>query len=148
MTITGWLFGSYKTYMYTIPVEVRDEGRIRRGSSRRGDLLQHTSTKNFPRSLSTRVRMAVPRPVRGWINHKGSGIAAVTYDYSSMSVRTNQSSKGSLSLYDGSGKNNIFFSTAPNYFTIQKIAVTSQNLRSLVRRAALRTGRHQHVHQV
>lgn len=71
----------------------------------------------------------------------------MTYDYSSMSVRTNQSSKGSLSLYDGSGKNNIFFSTAPNYFTIQKIAVTSQNLR-LSFGAQLRTGRHQHVHQV
>ena len=50
----------------------------------------------------------------GWINHKGSGVARVTYDYQSMSVRSNQSSKGSLSLYDGSGQNNIFFSTAPN----------------------------------
>ena len=28
VTITGWLFGSYKTYMYTIPVEVRDEGEF------------------------------------------------------------------------------------------------------------------------
>ena len=28
MTITGWLFGSYKTYMYTIPVEVIRNRRI------------------------------------------------------------------------------------------------------------------------
>lgn len=46
-----------------------------------------------------------------------------------MSVRSNQSSKGSLSLYEGSGKNNIFFSTAPNHFTIAKIAVPSRDLR-------------------
>ena len=26
VTITGWLFGSYKTYMYTIPVQVQDNG--------------------------------------------------------------------------------------------------------------------------
>ena len=48
----------------------------------------------------------------GWKNEKGSGASAVTYGFQSVSCRTNQSSKGDLSQYDGSGKNNIFFSTA------------------------------------
>ena len=65
----------------------------------------------------------------GWKNEKGSGASAVTYGFQSVSCRTNQSSKGDLSQYDGSGKNNIFFSTAPAYLTIGNIAVSGKNLR-------------------
>jgi len=129
VTITGWLFGSYKTYMYTIPVEVRDEGEFEEEVPD-GAIFYSTFDKELSsQSFDTSSGWPYLDQFEGWINHKGSGIAAVTYDYSSMSVRTNQSSKGSLSLYDGSGKNNIFFSSVPTYFTIQKIAVTSQNLK-------------------
>lgn len=129
MTITGWLFGSYKTYMYTIPVEVKDDGEFEEEVP---DGAIYYST--FDKDLSSETfgdgsQWPFLDQFEGWINHKGSGIADVDYDYQSMSVRSNQSSKGSLSFYEGSGKNNIFFSTAPNYFTIEKIAVTSQNLR-------------------
>ena len=129
VTITGWLFGSYKAYMYTIPVEVRDEGEFEEEVPD-GAIFYSTFDKELSsQSFDTSSGWPYLDQFEGWINHKGSGIAAVTYDYSSMSVRTNQSSKGSLSLYDGSGKNNIFFSSVPTYFTIQKIAVTSQNLK-------------------
>lgn len=129
VTITGWLFGSYKTYMYTLPVEVKDDGEFEEEVP---DGAIYYST--FDKDLSSETfgdgsQWPFLDQFEGWINHKGSGIADVDYDYQSMSVRSNQSSKGSLSFYEGSGKNNIFFSTAPNYFTIEKIAVTSQNLR-------------------
>lgn len=129
VTITGWLFGSYKTYMYTLPVEVKDDGEFEEEVP---DGAIYYST--FDKDLSSETfgdgsQWPFLDQFEGWINHKGSGVADVDYDYQSMSVRSNQSSKGSLSFYEGSGKNNIFFSTAPNYFTIEKIAVTSQNLR-------------------
>ena len=65
----------------------------------------------------------------GWINHKGNGVRKVTYEGQKISIRTNQSSLGEYSLYEGSGKNNIFFSTAPNFFTIKDIEVNSKNLK-------------------
>lgn len=129
VTITGWLFGSYKTYMYTIPVEVRDEGEFEEEVPD-GAIFYSTFDKELSsQSFDTSSGWPYLDQFEGWINHKGSGVANVDYDYKSMSARTNQSSKGSLSLYDGSGKNNIFFSSVPTYFTIQKIAVTSQNLK-------------------
>lgn len=129
VTITGWLFGSYKTYMYTIPVEIKDNGEYEEEVPD-GAIFYST----FDKELASQIfgdggQWPFLDQFQGWVNHKGSGVAGVTYDFKSMSARTNQSSKGSLSLYDGSGKNNIFFSTAPNYFTIEKIAVPSQNLR-------------------
>ena len=129
VTITGWLFGSYKTYMYTIPVEIKDEGEFEEEVPD-GAIFYSTFDKELAsQTFGDGGQWPFLDQFEGWINHKGSGVANVAYDFKSMSARTNQSSKGSLSLYDGSGKNNIFFSTAPNYFTIQKIAVTSQNLR-------------------
>ena len=56
-------------------------------------------------------------------------MANVAYDFKSISPRTNQSSKGDLSQYDGSGKNNLLFSSAPNWFTIKNIAVTTTKQR-------------------
>ena len=64
----------------------------------------------------------------GWINHLGNGSEKVSYTGQKISIRTNQSSKGDLSQYEGSGVNNIFFSTAPNFFTINDIKVNSRNL--------------------
>lgn len=64
----------------------------------------------------------------GWINHTGNGAEKITYEGQMISIRTNQSSVGEFSLYDGSGKNNIFFSTAPNFFIIKNIAINSRNL--------------------
>lgn len=94
VTITGWLFGSYKTYMYTIPVEVRDEGEFEEEVPD-GAIFYSTFDKELSsQSFDTSSGWPYLDQFEGWINHKGSGIAAVTYDYSSMSVRTNQSSKG------------------------------------------------------
>lgn len=129
VTITGWLFGSYKTYMYTIPVEVKDNGKFEEEVPE-GAIFYSTFDKELAsQTFGDGGQWPFLDQFEGWINHKGSGVANVSYEYKSMSARTNQSSKGDLSLYDGSGKNNIFFSTAPNYFTIQKIDVPSQNLK-------------------
>lgn len=130
VTVTGWLFGSYKTYIYTLPVETTDQGeateQVPEGAIFFSSFDKELSSQSFGKNGG---QWPFLNEFDGWLNHKGAGVAQVTYDYASMSVRTNQSSKGSLSLYDGSGKNNIFFSTAPNHFTIQKIAVSTGNLK-------------------
>lgn len=129
VTITGWLFGSYKTYMYTIPVEVRDEGEFEEEVPD-GAIFYSTFDKELSsQSFDTSSGWPYLDQFEGWINHKGSGIAAVTYDYSSMSVRTTSRRKVRFRSTTVRAKNNIFFSSVPTYFTIQKIAVTSQNLK-------------------
>ena len=130
VTISGWVFGSYKNFLYTIPVEVKDNGKFEEDVPA-GAVYYNT----FDKDLASQNygdgggKWPFLDDFDGWRNEKGTGAANVVYDFKSISARTNQSSKGSLSLYDGSGKNNIFFSTAPNYFTIGKIAVTSRKLR-------------------
>ena len=129
VTITGWLFGSYKTYMYTIPVDVKDNG-IPQEDVPDGAIYYN----NFDADLASQTfgdggQWPYLDQFEGWKNEKGSGASAVTYGFQSVSCRTNQSSKGDLSQYDGSGKNNIFFSTAPAYLTIGNIAVSGKNLR-------------------
>ena len=129
VTITGWLFGSYKTYMYTIPVEVKDNG-IPQEDVPDGAIYYNT----FDADLASQTfgdggQWPYLDQFEGWKNEKGSGASAVTYDFKSVSCRTNQSSKGDLSQYDGSGKNNIFFSTAPAHLTIGNIAVSGKDLR-------------------
>ena len=128
ITVTGWLFGSYKTFLYTIPVEVVDNG-IPQEDVPDGAIFY----SNFDADLSSQTfgdggQWPYLDQFEGWKNEKGSGVSAVAYEYQSVSCRTNQSSKGDLSLYDGSGKNNIFFSTAPSYLTIGNIAVSAKNL--------------------
>ena len=129
VTITGWLFGSYKTYMYTIPVEVKDNGipqeDVPDGAIYYNDFDADLASQTF----GDGGQWPYLDQFEGWKNGKGSGAAAVAYEFQSVSCRTNQSSKGELSLYDGSGKNNIFFSTAPAYLTIGNIAVSDRNLR-------------------
>ena len=129
ITITGWLFGSYKTYMYTIPVEVKDNGipqeDVPDGAIYYNDFDADLASQTF----GDGGKWPYLDQFEGWKNGKGSGAAAVAYEFQSVSCRTNQSSKGELSLYDGSGKNNIFFSTAPAYLTIGNIAVSDRNLR-------------------
>lgn len=129
VTITGWLFGSYKTYMYTIPVQVQDNG-IPEEDVPEGAIYY----SNFDAELASQTfgdggQWPFLDQFEGWKNEKGSGASSVMYEFQSVSCRTNQSSKGDLSQYDGSGKNNIFFSTAPSYLTIGNIAVSSNNLR-------------------
>ncbi len=135
LTITGWLFGSYKTYMYTVPVEVVDNG-IHEEVIPEGAIYYNTFDKEIATQDSEKYGTTKGWPwldqFDGWKNEKGTGASAVEYDYKEMSVRTNQESKGSLSTYEGSGNNNIFFGGStenPNWFTIGKIAVPSQNLR-------------------
>ena len=48
----------------------------------------------------------------GWMNHKGTGAANVTYAFSGMSTRSNSTSDSSYSDYPGSGNNNMFFGTS------------------------------------
>lgn len=62
-----------------------------------------------------------------WKNAKGSGASAVEYAFSGMSVRNgkgvaNSSAEGGVSLYEGSGVNNIFFAKE-NYFSVKNIAL-------------------------
>lgn len=129
VTITGWLFGSYKNFIYTLPVETVDQGDVIEQVPE-GAIFYSTFDKELSsQSFGNGGQWPFLNEFDGWQNHKGTGAGHITYDYANMSVRTNQSSKGSLSLYDGSGKNNIFFSTAPNHFTIQKIAVSTRTLK-------------------
>lgn len=129
LTITGWLFGSYKTFMYTVPVDVKDNG-VAGEDVPEGAIYYNTFDKELSSQTFGSDGGSWPYldEFDGWNGHKGSGSDAVTYSFQKMSLRTNQSSKGSLSLYDGSGKNNIFFSTAPNYFIIENISLPGTKL--------------------
>ncbi len=135
ITISGWLYGSYKTYMYTIPVEVVDNGvsedAIPEGAIYYNNFDAEVAVTDTEKYGTTKGWPWLDQ-FDGWMNEKGSGVSAVEYEYQQMSVRTNESSKGSLSTYEGSGNNNIFFGGStenPNYFTIKNIAVSSTNLR-------------------
>lgn len=132
VSVTGWLIGSYKTYMYMVPTEVKDGGEYEEVVPE-GAIYFNSFDKEIASQDAEKYGTAKGWPnldqFDGWQNEKGSGAAAVKYDFENMSVRTNQSSKGDLSEYEGSGKNNIFFSTVPNSFTIKNISVPSTNLR-------------------
>ena len=135
LTISGWLFGSYKTYMYMVPVEVEDNGEWSE-TVPEGAIFFSSFDKEIAVQDSEKYGTTKGWPwldqFDGWKNEKGSGVADVTYSFQQMSVRTNQSSKGSLSTYDGSGNNNIFFGGStdqPNYFIIENIAVPTENLK-------------------
>lgn len=135
LTISGWLFGSYKTYMYIIPVEVVDNGEYQEPVPE-GAIFYSTFDKKIAVQDAEKYGTTKGWPwldqFDGWQNQKGSGVENVTYSYQEMSVRTNQASKGFLATYDGSGNNNLFFGGSaekPNYFIIEKIAVPSENLR-------------------
>ncbi len=129
--ITGWLFGAYKSFFYTIPTNVEDLG-MDEEIVPDGAIYYNT----FDKTLATQSYGStggqwpfLDDDFDGWKNEKGSSAEGVSYDYKSISVRTNQSSKGYLSEYDGSGKNNMFFSSVPSYFTIKNIAVNERNLK-------------------
>lgn len=132
VTIKGWLFGSYKTYLYTCPVEVTDKGEFEEDVPE-GAIYYNTFDKEIAAQDTEKYGTTKGWPwldqFDGWKNEKGSGVANVSYSFSNMSCRSNQPSKGDLSLYEGSGNNNLFFSSTPNYFVIEKIAVSSQNLK-------------------
>ncbi len=129
LEITGWLFGAYSSYMYTMPVEVVDLGEyeeeVPEGAIYYNTFDKEVSSETFGDGGS----WPYLDQFDGWRNEKGSGAAGVTYDFEHMSVRSNQSSEGFLSTYEGSGKNNIFFSTAPNHFTIGNIAVSGRDFK-------------------
>lgn len=130
VTVTGWAFGAYKTYLYIIPVSVEDRGMYEEEVPQ-GAIYYNTFDKEVVTMTYGDDGKSWPflDQFDGWQNQKGSGVAGVSYEYQKMSCRGNQSSKGNLSEYEGSGKNNIFFSTAPNYFIIKDIAVSDRNLR-------------------
>ena len=129
--ITGWLFGSFKNFIYTLPTEVTDLGeaeeRVPEGAIYYNNFDKDLATQSYG---SKGGSWPYTTDFDGWVNHKGSGVENVSYTCQKISIRTNQSSKGELSHYDGSGKNNVFFSTAPNFFTINSININNeQNLR-------------------
>ena len=132
VSICGWLFGAYKGFIYTLPTTVKDLGQeeevVPEGAIYYNTFDKELATKDFGPKGKDWPTIGEDA-FDGWNNHKGSGVAEVTYTSEKATVRTNQSSKGELSLYDGSGKNNIFFSTAPNFFAIHNIAVSSPTLR-------------------
>ena len=135
LTISGWLFGSYKTFMYIVPVEVVDNGEYQEPIPE-GAIYYNTFDKEIAVQDAEKYGTTKGWPwldqFDGWQNQKGSGVENVTYSFDGMSVRTNQASKGFLATYDGSGNNNLFFGGSaerPNHFTIEKITVPSENLR-------------------
>lgn len=134
VTITGYLFGSYKNFMYCVPTEVKDNGNFEEKVPE-GAIFYSSFDKEVAVQDKDKYQTSKGWPwldqFDGWQNQKGSGVSNVTYSYAQASVRTNQSSKGDLSSYEGSGNNNIFFggsSEQAAYFTIEKIDVPSENL--------------------
>lgn len=63
-----------------------------------------------------------PDQFEGWKNQTGQGTEGVSYDFSSVSVRSNSPSNGTYSDYEGSGANNILFGTGA-FFRINRIAL-------------------------
>lgn len=64
----------------------------------------------------------------GWKNEVGSGISTVEYEYTdrvnARTVSKDSDPANGVSLYDGSGVNNIFFgSKSPNFFKIKSITL-------------------------
>ena len=61
----------------------------------------------------------------GWLNVSGSGAAAVTYGFDSMTARTNSGngSAGTYSDYAGSGMNYLWFGSGTPYFAVKNIAL-------------------------
>lgn len=121
--------------MYTIPVDVKDNGEYQEYVPE-GAIFYSSFDKEKAVQDKDKYQTAKGWPALeqfdGWMNGKGSGAANVEYDYQEMSVRSNQESKGSLSCYEGTGKNNLLFcgsEAKPNHFTICKIAVPSEKLR-------------------
>lgn len=129
--LTGWLYGSFKSFIYVLPVEVNDLGvheeEVPANAIYFSNFDKSPATQDYQHG--NRKEWPWLEDFDGWVNHKGSGADQVTYQSHNISARTNQSSNGELSYYDGSGMNNIFFSTAPNYFSIENIAVNTQNLK-------------------
>ncbi len=61
-----------------------------------------------------------------WRNETGTGISTIAYASSGVSVRSGSGyadSSSELSLYKGSGMNNIFFGTTDGYFKVEKISL-------------------------
>lgn len=62
-----------------------------------------------------------------WKNETGTGLSTIAYASSGVSVRSGSgyadSSSEELSLYKGSGMNNIFFGTTDGYFKVEKISL-------------------------
>ena len=80
--ITGWLFGSYKSYMYTIPAEVEDLGEYEEVVPE-GAIYYSTFDKELAsQTYGTGSSWPYLDQFDGWINHKGSGANDVTYDLS------------------------------------------------------------------
>ena len=58
----------------------------------------------------------------GWKNQTGTGVAAVSYGFNSISARNNSNSNGNYSDYEGSGLNNLLFGTDA-YLRVSGIAL-------------------------
>ena len=62
-----------------------------------------------------------------WKNETGTGLSTIAYASSGVTVRSGSgyadSSNEELSLYKGSGMNNIFFGTTDGYFKVEKISL-------------------------
>ena len=62
-----------------------------------------------------------------WKNETGTGLSTIAYASSGVTVRSGSgyadSSDEKLSLYKGSGMNNIFFGTTDGYFKVEKISL-------------------------
>ena len=58
----------------------------------------------------------------GWKNQTGTGVAAVSYGFNSISARNNSNSNGNYSDYEGSGLNNLLFGTDA-YLRVSDIAL-------------------------
>ncbi len=85
---------------------------------------------NFDKEKATQTDNKWPYldQFEGWKNQEGEGAAEVTYDFKSVSARSNSPSDNSkYSNYAGSGVNNLLFGNG-GYFTIQNIAVSTTNL--------------------
>lgn len=84
--------------------------------------------KSFPKNLFIKKLSERPgdkTPVAsydGW-DKTGEGSSTVTYAGEGVDIRSNLSSVGNGSAYEGSGGSNLMFGTGNTYFTVQDITL-------------------------
>ena len=109
--------GTYEVQNLRISTEAYDsgEGGGEEGGEEGGEDADAIYYNNFDKEEATKTYGSSNNSYpyldqfEGWKNEQGSGASGVSYLFKGMSARSNSTSDGTYSKYDGSGMNNLFF---------------------------------------
>ena len=108
--------GTYEVQNLRISTEAYDsgEGGGEEGGEEGGEDADAIYYNNFDKEEATKTygsgnSYPYLDQFEGWKNEQGSGASGVSYLFKGMSARSNSTSDGTYSKYDGSGMNNLFF---------------------------------------